>query len=852
MTQKNGARSRILEEACVFLLLAFMLLFTFRTVCSPALSPSGYDFFHYFLPNAYFLDYSIHQGEFPLWNPLTLCGTPFAANPQSCLFYPPNLIRAILNTHPTPESSHASLFVLLGLHLLFAGMGVYNLARSHDLRHCSSISAALVFVFSSTVIYDAASFYFICSIAWIPWILWCVRRAMQAADRLKGIKWGIVAGILHGLSALAGSPQMTIYMSVLIAAYALIPHPSPMKSLPARTLRKGVLLLVLFTVSAGVATPMLLPASEFAGFTFRGADTPLDVHAEGLEPAITTAYLYKSLITYGGLDLGIDRVRGFGVIVYLLLLTAAMSGQWRRLLPMAFLLAVTLDCAFGPPWPIASLIEKLAPFDLLVPTRAFVLAGLPVAMLAAVGAEALSIHRPRTGKFKALQSLLLVCTGITLLYFVHKEAILQPHPFLPGLSKGILYVPAVGLILMVLSRWIHRPRVAAILIMALVFSETAVWNARFVPIQFDTQVNVFEESVFPGLSRAMFGADGSRPRRDATFAPGNRRGVQGTPNRNLTNLRPSINGYDPLYIGEVWKAVSNPELDNLYKRRMEWTDCTTRTPRGHSLFKRFFWLSPAWAPGPLPDKETPFAPTQVAFLQDSPEGIPCIDVGSISQRTVSDNTAELGMSFTSVTLENGTGRIRLPDVTLTPKHSVLSLQYACPVPSTVNVLFRDASTGQMEYGLSAALPADPDTQELEIPTPDYSVLQTSLMIKQPGEKGRFTLTGARILVDNADENELIAIREHRMNSVELEVGPLPGPRILSFLDADYPGWKAYVDDKPVKIHRAANAFKAVALTPGTHHVRFEFRPWKVYAGLAIGIITLVGCVVLLTRKSAIP
>ena len=78
-----------------------------------------YDVYRYFGPITFFLDYSIHSGEFPLWNPLTYCGMPLTGNPQSFLFYPPNLVRALLTTNPTPARSNISLAIMWRLHLIF-------------------------------------------------------------------------------------------------------------------------------------------------------------------------------------------------------------------------------------------------------------------------------------------------------------------------------------------------------------------------------------------------------------------------------------------------------------------------------------------------------------------------------------------------------------------------------------------------------------------------------------------------------------------------------------------------------------------------------------------------------------
>ena len=88
------------------------------------------DFWRYHTPNAFFLDCCVHQGEFPLWNPLVMCGEPFAANPQTGVFYPFNLARSLLTAWPTPLRTHTGLMALIGLHTLGAALAMYAYGRA--------------------------------------------------------------------------------------------------------------------------------------------------------------------------------------------------------------------------------------------------------------------------------------------------------------------------------------------------------------------------------------------------------------------------------------------------------------------------------------------------------------------------------------------------------------------------------------------------------------------------------------------------------------------------------------------------------------------------------------------------
>jgi hypothetical protein len=77
---------------------------------------------------------------------------------------------------------------------------------------------------------------------------------------------------------------------------------------------------------------------------------------------------------------------------------------------------------------------------------------------------------------------------------------------------------------------------------------------------------------------------------------------------------------------------------------------------------------------------------------------------------------------------------------------------------------------------------------------------------------------------------------------------------LVLLDAFYPGWRAEVDGDPTPIRPANGAFRAVAVGPGRHEVRFNYRPTSVMVGGAISIAGLAVLVagLLLFRRTGTP
>ncbi|WP_254614247.1 YfhO family protein [Myxococcus sp. CA056] len=59
-------------------------------------------------------------------------------------------------------------------------------------------------------------------------------------------------------------------------------------------------------------------------------------------------------------------------------------------------------------------------------------------------------------------------------------------------------------------------------------------------------------------------------------------------------------------------------------------------------------------------------------------------------------------------------------------------------------------------------------------------------------------------------------------------------------DSYYPGWRATVDGKDAPIHRADHSLRAVRLSRGEHHVRFDYTPLSFRAGLLLSLLGWAG------------
>src|SRR5262249_297731 len=57
--------------------------------------------------------------------------------------------------------------------------------------------------------------------------------------------------------------------------------------------------------------------------------------------------------------------------------------------------------------------------------------------------------------------------------------------------------------------------------------------------------------------------------------------------------------------------------------------------------------------------------------------------------------------------------------------------------------------------------------------------------------------------------------------------------VLVLADSYFPGWEAFVDQKPERIYRANYSFRAVVLKAGKHDVVFQYTPPEFRAGVVL-------------------
>ncbi|HEO71871.1 MAG TPA: hypothetical protein ENN80_11465, partial [Candidatus Hydrogenedentes bacterium] len=496
-------------------------------------------------PMAFVMDYSIHQGELPLWNPLTYCGAPYAANPSRSLFYPPNLLRSLLTLNPTPYKTHVGLMLLVGAHILFAGVSAFLFARANGLSRPGAFVATFTFIFASAFLYRSLGHWRILfTLSWFPLTLLLLAHALEARPFTVKARFGIGAGLAAGMASLVGAPQAFTTFGFTLGAYYVVHrliHPRP-------TLRQclfgDAIALGLFGLTTALlAFVAVWPTLEFAAFSARGAAA--DKAALFVRPPERPPWnLLQLLATYSGsaMDSGI---RFAGVGATLLAVAALFHARKHKVLLYTAMVYVTLDCALGPPFPCASLLIRLAPFTMSHPQRAVVFVCFFLGVLSGFGVDALAT-RPSTRRMAVLRSAVLLLSGGILLGTLWGCA--RPHPFL-DVSWLVLALPAILGAAALAATWLPMRTAWLAGAVCLVVGEIVVWNIHYIPYFFHG-------------NRAAQPGDIAYLKKQRTFWADNGRGTDPNPNWLLYDLEPAMNGYDPLHIERVHQVICARSMED--------------------------------------------------------------------------------------------------------------------------------------------------------------------------------------------------------------------------------------------------------------------------------------------------
>jgi len=365
----------------LFLVLA--VLFFWRLLAHPdgfISSPTSdqSDLIATYWPNALFIRHSLAAyGQVPLWRPSILGGEPFAANPLSGLWYPPNWLALVLPVN-------LALHLLVIIHAAWTGWGAYRLARELDVSPGGGLLAACTLVLAPSGVAQLAaggvSLYF--ASAWLPWALLGMRRLARRGE-LGDVLLAAVAGALLVLADV----RLGVFSGLVVGAYWLWSVMGRAAEARRSARRTPVVLLPILALSlvAALVAVQVLPLTMVTGRLSRGVMTLAESAANALLPRDLLGVL---IAEHGGQSEWMTYV---GAAPLLLGLVGLLRWRGAERWCWALLALVALLVSLGTQTPVYPLLYRLLlPLRWLnAPPYAWFLALVAVAMLAGGGLTAL-------------------------------------------------------------------------------------------------------------------------------------------------------------------------------------------------------------------------------------------------------------------------------------------------------------------------------------------------------------------------------------------------------------------------------------------------------------------------------
>jgi hypothetical protein len=332
--------------------------------------------------------------QVPLWRNSIASGGPWAANPQSWLFYPPAWLFFFLPINTTFN-------YLLLAHLLLAALGTYAFGRrALGLKPPGAAMAGLAFALSPWLSGQLAAGHvnIVLALAWLPVALlgahWGGTSNRSGGALLAGAAWA---------AAVLNHAQMAAFIAMLTVCWFLFITFGSRKG-PSKH-RRAVQLGLMSVVALLLSAALLVPLAEALPYLNR---TAMTVSEAGVF-SLTWPQLFTTIIpTYGGEP---EQLIYLGIPVVILAIAGLVLNRDRATRFLACVAALAALFALGTHGPLFPLLARLVPGIswLRVPPRAWLLVAFGVALLAGRGLDAL-IRRPGTTQSRRQVTVIVMAT----------------------------------------------------------------------------------------------------------------------------------------------------------------------------------------------------------------------------------------------------------------------------------------------------------------------------------------------------------------------------------------------------------------------------------------------------------
>ncbi|NWG04920.1 MAG: YfhO family protein [Syntrophaceae bacterium] len=353
---------------------------------------------HYYLPNFY-------MGKM-FWDPLILSGFPVAADPQAMAWYPLSIIFSFF------KSWNGFILSAYVLSSSFCYGYVYTVTRSP----LAGFVGGIIYGMSGCMMVHLGHTSIIHTVVWMPLLIW----AMEMLGRRFTPSWFIIACLAVSCSALAGHPQMMVYIFGLTTAYVIVAGYSKRSS--AR-LRYYLSYLGIIALGLSLSAIQLIPSAELASLGLRAQMSFADFVSYSFHPLRSVTLFFPALL--GGLQNSFYGVPYFaawnlvemtGYVGLLSFMLAGIGFILQRDRPLAWFWIGVTSIAFllvmGEYTPLAKFVYSLPVYNKFrVPARHFFEITLAISVLSGLGISALE---KRMGRVTLVQWAMIAGLGLIL------------------------------------------------------------------------------------------------------------------------------------------------------------------------------------------------------------------------------------------------------------------------------------------------------------------------------------------------------------------------------------------------------------------------------------------------------
>ena len=166
----------------------------------------------HFLPQIQFLAQSLARGDSPLWSPYVFGGHPQIADPQSMLFSPTYLLLALLDGTPEPWVVDTLQMAMI----VFGGVCMMLWIRDQRWHWGAALIAALCFCWGASMAWRIQHVGQVLSLVWLPVAMLCLERTIAR----RSLIWAVLAGLVLARIAL-GRDQVALLALYLLAAFTV-------------------------------------------------------------------------------------------------------------------------------------------------------------------------------------------------------------------------------------------------------------------------------------------------------------------------------------------------------------------------------------------------------------------------------------------------------------------------------------------------------------------------------------------------------------------------------------------------------------------------------------------------------